>query len=112
MGTAAREIGTAVLAGAGHIPVPSWYRDVTASLLPERLRAAYALTFGPREQARAARALRVIRGLYPLLPVRLRYVSPYHEALARVGGRRHPDVVTRSLNRLWIGRSSMGGPGA
>lgn len=112
VGMSAREVGTAVLAGAGHLPVPRWYRDVTASLLPDRLRAAYALPFGPREQARAARALRVIRGLYPLLPVRLRYVAPYHEALARLGGRSRPDVVTRSLNRLWIGRSSMGGPGA
>ena len=107
VGAAARDIGTAVLAGAGHIPVPRWYRDVTAFLLPERLRVAYALPFGPREQRRAARALRTIRRLYPVLPTRLRYVGPYQEALARLDGRRGPDLVTRWLNRLWIGRSSM-----
>jgi uncharacterized protein (DUF2236 family) len=109
VGASARGIGTAVMAGAGRVPVPGWYRDVTASLLPERLRVAYALPFGPREQARAARALRTIRRLYSALPTRLRYVAPYQEAVARLGGGR-PDLVTRSLNRLWIGQASMGTP--
>jgi uncharacterized protein (DUF2236 family) len=107
VGAAARHIGTAVLAGAGRVPVPRWYRDVTASLLPERLRTAYALPFGPREQARAARALRIIRQVYAMLPTRLRYVAPYYEALGRLGGGRAPNFATRSLNRLWIGRPSM-----
>jgi uncharacterized protein (DUF2236 family) len=107
VGAAAREIGTAVLAGAGQIPVPRWYRDVTAFLLPERLRVAYTLPFGPREQRRAARALNVIRRVYPALPTRVRYVGPYQEALARLGGKNRPDVITRWLNRLWIGRPSM-----
>jgi uncharacterized protein (DUF2236 family) len=106
VGTAARQIGTAVLAGAGRVPVARWYRDVTASLLPERLRIAYALPFGPREQARAARALRTIRRFYSLIPTRLRYVPPYHEAVARLDGR-SPDLLTRSLNRLWTGRPAM-----
>jgi uncharacterized protein (DUF2236 family) len=110
VGTAAREIGTAVLAGAGHVPVPRWYRDVTTCLLPERLRLAYALPFGPREQRRAARALNIIRRVYPALPARLRYVGPYQEAVARIGGRCRPDLMTRWLNRLWIGRPSMGLP--
>jgi uncharacterized protein (DUF2236 family) len=109
VGAAAREIAASVLAGAGRVPVPRWYRDVTAAFLPERLRAAFGLPFGATERRRAARALRLIRCIYPLLPSRIRYVSPYQEALTRLSGREHPDLVTRSLNRLWIGRSSLGG---
>lgn len=103
----AREIGAGVLAGAGRLPVPAWYRDVTAALLPERLRAAFELPFGDQERRRAARALRMVRHIYPVLPGRLRHVAPYREALTRLSGRSRPDLLTRVLNRLWIGRPSM-----
>ena len=103
VGPAAQSIGAGVLAGAGRLPVPRWYRDVTAGLLPERLRAPFGLAFGADERRRAERALAVIRRVYPHLPGRLRHVPPYHEATARLAGRR-PDFATRSLNRLWIGR--------
>jgi uncharacterized protein (DUF2236 family) len=108
VGPAARAIAAGVLAGAGRIPVPRWYKDVTAGLLPERLRDAFALPFAADERRRAMRALRAIRRVYPVLPRRLRRVAPYQEALARIAGRSRPDLVTRSLNRLWIGRASMG----
>ena len=110
VGAAAREIGGAVLAGPGRIPVPRWYRDVTASLLPERLRIAYRLPFGAREQHRAARALKTLRRIYGALPTRLRYVGPYQEALGRLGGKSRPDLLTGWLNRMWIGRQSMDTP--
>ena len=108
VGAAARAIGTGVLSGAGRVPVPRWYRDVTAALLPERLRTSFELPFDGREQRRAARALGAVRRLHPALPARLRYVAPYHEALTRLSGRNRPDLATRTLNRLWIGRPSMG----
>jgi hypothetical protein len=41
------------------------------------------------------------------VPASLRYVAPYHEALARLAGRDRPAPLTRLLNRFWIGRSSM-----
>jgi hypothetical protein len=41
------------------------------------------------------------------LPARLRYVGPYHEAQQRLAGRRHPDLLARLSNRLWIGQSSL-----
>ena len=107
VGAAARAIGGAVLAGAGRVPVPRWYHDVTASLLPEPLRVAYGLPFGPREQRRAARALKTVRRIYGALPMRLRFVGPYQEALARLGGRSRPDLLTGWLNRMWIGRPAM-----
>ena len=107
IGEAARAIGAGVLAGAGRVPIPRWYRDVTAALLPKRLREAFGLAFGEAERRRAERVLHLVRRTYPHLPARVRYVGPYQEALARLGGRSRPDLLTRSLNRLWIGRSSM-----
>jgi hypothetical protein len=41
------------------------------------------------------------------MPSRLRYVAPYYEALARLAGDDRPGVLTRLLNRFWIGQSSM-----
>jgi uncharacterized protein (DUF2236 family) len=107
VGPAAKEIAENLLKGAGWIPVPSWYRDVTAAIMPEGLRTAFQLPFGVQEQRRAARALRILRRVYPILPSRLRHVGPYQEALARVSGETGPDMLTRLLNRLWIGRSAI-----
>jgi uncharacterized protein (DUF2236 family) len=107
VGPAAREIAGSVLAGAGRLPVPRWFGDVTAFLLPDRLRGDFGLAWGETEQRRAKRALRLIRRTYPLLPRRLRHVGPHQEAQARLAGRLRPDLWTRSLNRLWIGRPAM-----
>src|SRR3954451_12878424 len=38
VGRSAREIAARVLSGAGHVPVPRWYGDLTAGLVPESLR--------------------------------------------------------------------------
>jgi uncharacterized protein (DUF2236 family) len=107
VGPAARELGLRVLAGAGRLPVPRWYGAVTATLMPEPLRAAFALPFGESEQRRAQRALKIIRRAYPALPARVRYVGPYQEAVGRLGGRSRPGLLIRFLNCLWIGRSAM-----
>jgi uncharacterized protein (DUF2236 family) len=108
VGSAAREIAARVLMGAGRVPVPRWYQALTASMLPARLRTAFGLPFGEDEQKRAARALHLIRHIYPALPSRLRYSAPYQEAVARLSGRSRPDALTRGLSRLWIGRPWMG----
>ena len=75
--------------------------------MPERLRASFGLPLGDEERRSALRALGLIRRVYPVLPSRLRYVAPYHEALGRLCGRSRPDLMTRSLNRLWMGRECM-----
>ena len=54
-----------------------------------------------------AMALALIRRLYPRLPMRIRAVGPYQEALARLQGERQPDLAVGWLNRLWIGRPMM-----
>ena len=74
---------------------------------PERLREEFGFEFGEREQHSMNRALKWIRRVYPRLPMRLRAVGPYQEALARLQGDKQPDLAVRWLNRLWIGRPMM-----
>lgn len=105
---AAREIATQIFAGARPwLRPPRWYRALTASLLPEQLRAGFGLELDTRDMSAADNALRWIRRVYPKLPNRLRYASPYQEAQARLRGELQPDWMTRGLNRLWIGRPQM-----
>jgi uncharacterized protein (DUF2236 family) len=108
VGSAARSIVAELFSGAGtRLRAPFWYRAVTASLLPSRLRDAFGLPYGPSEQRSAGRVLTGFRRVQPWVPARLRYVAPYHEALARLAGRNRPAPLTRVLNRFWIGKSSM-----
>jgi uncharacterized protein (DUF2236 family) len=106
----ARSIAEAVLSGAGtRLPVPSWYRALTARLLPARLRDGFVLAYGELEHRASERALAVLRRVHPWVPGRLRHVGPYQEARARLAGRQRRGVTTQLLNRLWIGRKSMAG---
>jgi uncharacterized protein (DUF2236 family) len=93
--------------GVTRLRPPKWYLALTAHLLPERLREEFGLRFGERERRSVDLTLARIRRLYPLLPMRLRAVGPYQEALARLQGGRRPDWAVRGLNRLWIGRPLM-----
>ena len=94
-------------------PLPlarSAFRDVTAQLLPERLRAEFGFSYGPPERRRADRTIGALRRIYPRLPVALRQVGPYHEAIGRLRGRTTPAPLTRALNRIWIGATALPGP--
>lgn len=105
---AAREIAAQIFGGARPwLRPPRWYRALTASLLPERLRAGFGFELDARDAKSADNALRWIKRVYPKLPDRLRYVGPYQEAQARLRGELQPDWMTRCLNRAWIGRPQM-----
>jgi uncharacterized protein (DUF2236 family) len=105
---AAREIATQIFSGARPwLRPPRWYRALTASMLPERLRAGFSPALEARDARAADNALAWIRRIYPKLPDRLRYVGPYQEAQARLRGEPHPDWMIRCLNRAWIGRPRM-----
>ena len=105
---AARDIAQQIFSGrATGLRVPKWYRALTAHLLPARLAREFGFEFGEREARSMKRALKWIRRVYPRLPMRLRAVGPYQEALARLQGGKPPDLAVRSLNRLWIGRPMM-----
>lgn len=105
---AARAIAAQIFDGARPwLRPPRWYRALTASLLPERLRAGFGFELDERDAKSADNALRWIKRVYPKLPDRLRYVGPYQEAQARLRGELQPDWMTRCLNRAWIGRPQM-----
>ena len=105
---AARGIASALVFGVStRLPIPFWYRSLTLSLLPSRLRTEFGMSYGTAEQRAADRSLATLRYVYPRSPAHLRYVPPYHEALSRLAGRSRPAPLTRALNRFWIGRSSI-----
>lgn len=105
----ARKIAGAVLSGVGtRLLMPSWYRALTARLLPARLRDDFALPYGEAESRKTDRALALFRRVYPRMPNWLRHVGPYQEARARIAGRRL-GITTELLNRFWIGQKSMAG---
>ena len=108
VGSQARTIATRLLAGADRrITVPAWYLALTAELLPAPLVEAYGLSLDASDRRLSARAVDLIRRIYPHVPERLRFVGPYHEARERLLGRR-PGRLTRIANRYWIGRSCVG----
>lgn len=105
---AAREIAALIFGGARPwLRPPRWYRALTASLLPERLRAGFGFDLDERDKRAADNALKWIKRVYPKLPDRLRHVGPYQEAQARLRGEPRPDWMIRCLNRAWIGRPQM-----
>ena len=99
-----RQLAHRLHAGAGLlVPIPYWYRALTTHLLPPRFREEFQFDYSERERESAERALRWIRKVFPLLPAALRYVGPYHEAVARLEGR-PPGGIARISNRIWIGQ--------
>ena len=105
----ARVMAHRLLAGADTwLPIPAWYKALTAALLPPRLRDAFALRYDEAEQGEVQQLIARARRLYPLLPSRLRYVGPYQEAEQRLAGRTQPDFVARMCNRFWMGQSALG----
>jgi uncharacterized protein (DUF2236 family) len=100
-------LGESVLSGVGTwLRPPHWYHALTAFWMPPRLRAAFRLPFGVAEQKCVNRAARWLPRLYPHLPLRLRFVGPFHEAEARLRGR-SPGLITRRSNRFWMGQSRL-----
>ena len=103
----ARALGHSVLSGVGtRLHPPRWYRALTAFWMPPRLRTAFGLSFGAREEETVRRVAARLPLLYPHLPRVLRFVGPFHEAQARLRGR-SPGLLTRRSNRFWMGQSRL-----
>jgi uncharacterized protein (DUF2236 family) len=103
----ARATAQHLMAGGGSwLRPPSWYRALTLSLLPVHLRGDFGFAFGPPERKLAERAIRRIPVWYQQFPRALRFNGPYHEARARLQGRR-PGIHAKLLNRFWIGQYRM-----
>ncbi len=101
---AALALGQSVLSGAGTwLSPPHWYKALTASWMPPRLRAAFDLPFGTQEESAVIRAARWLPRIYPSIPAWLRFVGPFHEAEARLCGR-SPGPIIRKSNSFWMGQ--------
>jgi uncharacterized protein (DUF2236 family) len=108
----ARHLAQQVLSGAGSwLRIPSWYRALTAHLLPPRFRAEFGLVYGEREKQSAERTLKWIRKVYDRLPDSVRFVGPYREALAKLQGEGRPRLSVRLSNKLWVGATTLFSPG-
>ncbi len=98
-----RTMAHRILTGAGSwIPIPRWYRALTAEWLPPRFLVEFDLKHGIKEEALARRAQRWLPRVYRNLPAAVRFVGPYQEAQARLA-HRPPGLLTRRSNRFWIG---------
>ncbi|HEX3662008.1 MAG TPA: oxygenase MpaB family protein [Acidobacteriaceae bacterium] len=103
VGDPARAMAGAILHGAGSwVRVPRWYRALTAEWLGPRFRAEFGLPWTEDDQRAGGRALRWLPRVSRTLPAAVRFVGPWHEAEARLHGRR-PGVVTRASNQFWTG---------
>lgn len=92
-----------LLRGAGSwLPIPGWYRALTAEWMPERFRVEFGLSWSAADRRAAQGARLRIPGIYRRLPQAIRFVGPWHEAQARIAGRR-AGPLTRLSNRFWIG---------
>ncbi len=102
-----REMAHGVLHGSGSwVPVPGWYRALTAAWLPEWLRVEFALEYGPKERDTATRAVDWLPRIYRRLPATARFVGPYRDACARLDHRRSGPLIDMS-NRFWMGQPRM-----
>lgn len=100
----ARSMAHNLLSGAGSwIPIPHWYRALTAEWMPERFREEFHLQYAQEDQRAVQKARQRIPKVYRRLPAFLRFVGPWRQAQARLAGRR-AGPVTRLSNRFWIGQ--------
>jgi uncharacterized protein (DUF2236 family) len=96
-----------LMRGAGSwIKPPYWYRTLTAAWLPERIRQEFALEFGDAERHAAERVSQTLPRFYRKLPGSIRFAGPWHEAQARLKGKR-AGLVARLSNRFWIGQAML-----
>jgi uncharacterized protein (DUF2236 family) len=100
----ARALGHSVLSGVGtRVRPPGWYRALTSSWMPPRLRTAFELSFGAQEEEAVRSVAGRLPQLYQRIPSLVRFVGPFHEAEDRLRGR-SPGPLTRRNNRFWMGQ--------
>jgi uncharacterized protein (DUF2236 family) len=99
VGEPARRIGAFLFSGQGAplAPVMRWYAPITAGMLPERLRAAYGLSFSRADEALYRGSLAALRRGWSHVPARLRLRPEYVEATRRIAGKPRPDRLGRAL---------------
>jgi uncharacterized protein (DUF2236 family) len=102
-----RELADRVMHGQGSwVPVPRWYRTLTAGWISPRFRDEFKLDYRQDSARTEQNAPRWLPWTYHSLPNVIRYVGPYREARARLAGRA-ADLTIRASNRFWMGAPRM-----
>ena len=102
-----KEMAWRILHGKGSwVPIPEWYRSLTAAWLPERLRQEFGFKYETDQKENAARAQVWLTRVYRRLFVDLRFVGPYQQAVCRLE-RKPVTALTRAVNRFWMGQPLM-----
>jgi len=87
-----------------NVPLISSYlaRSFAAGFLSQRFQSAYKLSFSKQDEIRISWLLRLIRGVFFMIPKPLRYAPPYYQALYRVATRRgeRPRLFHAFINQL------------
>lgn len=102
---AAAEMGRFVLRPLHPLlaPLARRYRCLTAHFLPAPLAQQFGLGEELRRPERAESTLRLVRRVYPRLPLRLRYLPAYLAAERRLEGRGGRDWLGERLERVFVG---------
>lgn len=97
----AREMSTFLLSPPQRVlaPFASWYRVMTAGLLPEPVRRQFGFRFGRAERVAFASSMPALRILYRALPDGVRYTPAYTFARARLAGETRVDPVAVWLDQ-------------
>ncbi len=83
-------------------PLLRAYGAITAGLLPPRLREAFGLPWGRADRIAYEAAVKAVRASWTKLPLRVRTVPDYIEAMRRIEGRPAPDRAGRALQQALI----------
>lgn len=104
-----REMGDMIFNFGGPLkPALKWLQLMTGFMLPERLRREFGLPAATAaNQRRYERGLKLVRLVYPRLPGRLRFLPSYNEALGRLNGKTHADLLTQGMNYVLLGRREL-----
>jgi uncharacterized protein (DUF2236 family) len=80
--------------------VMTWFRLVTAGLLPEPVREGYGMRFNLADRVLFETSIVALRNTLPRLPPRLRFTPAYVEAKRRVEGRPAVDPAGRKVEQM------------
>ncbi len=104
-----REMGDMIFNFGGPLkPALKWLQLMTAFMLPPRLRTEFGLPETTTANLRRyERGLRLVKMIYPRLPGRMRFLPSYNEALGRLDGREHADLLTQGMNYAILGQREL-----
>lgn len=104
-----REMGDMIFNFGGPLkPALKWLQLMTAFMLTPRLRTEFGLPEATIDNLRRyERGLKLVKMVYPRLPDRLRYLPSYNEAIGRLDGKQHADLLTQGLNYAILGQREL-----